>query len=110
LKRKILLERGKASASGSGWDEVPQEPSPLPRETQGGRRRFPPFPGSPVSADLLALPCDPAGRGWEASRWKLGDPHAYLEQVGALHHPRGHCYLALMILWGPLRLVSGPRC
>ena len=42
LKRKILLERGKASASGSGWDEVPQEPSPLPRETQGGRRRFPP--------------------------------------------------------------------
>ena len=55
-------------------------------------------------------PCDPAGRGWEASRWKLVDPHAYLEQVGALHRPRGHCYLALMILWGPLRLVSGPRC
>ena len=42
LKRKILLERGKALASGSGWDEVPQEPSPLPRGTQGGRRRFPP--------------------------------------------------------------------
>ena len=55
-------------------------------------------------------PCDPAGRGWEVSRWKLGDPHAYLEQVGALHRPRGHCYLAPMILWGPLRLVSGPRC
>ena len=42
MKRKILLERGKASASGSGWDEVLLEPSPLPRETQGGRRRFPP--------------------------------------------------------------------
>ena len=36
------MEKGKASASGSGWDEVPLQPSPLPRETQGGRRRFPP--------------------------------------------------------------------
>ena len=52
LKRKILLERGKASASGSGWD-VPQEPSPLPRGTQGGRRRFP--PGTTGNCKLLVV-------------------------------------------------------